>query len=102
MSEGTKQTREMRPCVACGGTQGYLVTEVVSPNYEYSNGIEALTLSAANLDKVNPGFFSGTERVLVKMTARVCSACSRIEFFAQDLAVLERFAREGAGNVTRF
>lgn len=92
---------DLRPCVVCGESKGYLVSEALVPNYEYSNSVEPLTLTAANVDKENPGFFSSTERVGVKMTARVCGGCGRIEFFAQDLAVLERFARLRAGNVRK-
>lgn len=92
---------EGRPCLACGGTKAYAVTEALVPNYEYSNSVEPLTLTAANLDKESPGFFSPTERVPVKMSARVCAGCGRVDFFVQDLAVLERFARARAGNVRR-
>ena len=98
-----EQLAEPRPCSACGETSGYLVTEVVSPNYEFSNAIEPLTLTAAMLENKKAGLFSSAqERVPVKLAARVCGGCARVEFFVQDLALLERFAAAGIGNVRKF
>jgi hypothetical protein len=78
------------------------VQEALIPNYEYSNSAEPLTLTVANLDKQKPGLLSSTERVSVKLSARVCGGCGRVELFAKDLSVLERFAAANAGNVRKF
>jgi len=80
-------------CGSCGETKGFVVSEALVPNYEFSNSIEPLTLTAANLDK--------EKRVPVKLSARVCGGCGRVELFVKDLAVLERFATLKVGNVTR-
>ena len=51
----------------------------------------------------NKGFFgTGGERVPVKLTARVCGGCGRVEWGVQDLGVLEGLARGKLGNVERF
>jgi len=90
-----------RPCASCGETTGFLVQEALIPNYEYSNSAEPLTLTVANLDEQNPGLLSSTERVSVKLSARACGGCGRVELFAKDLAVLERFAAANAGDVRK-
>lgn len=80
-------------CASCGETKGFVVSEALVPNYEYSNSVEPLTLTAANLEK--------EKRVPVKLSARVCGGCGRVELFVKDLAVLERFATLQVGNVKK-
>jgi len=90
-----------KACANCGEIKGFAVQEALIPNYEYSNSAEPLTLTVANLDKPNGGRLSGTERVSVKLSARVCGGCGRVELFVKDLGVLERLATSNAGNVRR-
>jgi hypothetical protein len=89
-------------CSGCGAREGYLVAEARIPNYEFSNSVEPLTLTAAWV-KTGKGLLGGGgERIPVKLGARVCGGCGRVELAVLDLTVLEGFAKGGLGGVTRF
>ncbi len=47
-------------CQACGATSGYLVREAQIPNYEFSNSVEPLTLTAAWVPSI-PGILGSCD-----------------------------------------
>lgn len=90
-------------CPKCESTEILVIDEAQIPNYEYSNSVNPLTLTAHYGAYGGAGFFGGAkmERACVGIEAYVCGKCAYTELFAKDLELLERFAQEGVGNVRR-
>lgn len=90
------------PCPRCGAVDRYVIDEAKIPNYEYSNSVEPLTLTAAYTTTGESGLFGDKQaRIPVRVEAWVCAGCAHTELYAKDLDVLARFADERLGGVRR-
>jgi len=90
-----------KPCPKCGGVELYVIDEALIPDYRYTNSTVQLTLTA-HYEPSGSGLWGAKSvRTPVRIEATVCASCAYTELFAKDLDVLERFARNGAGNVRR-
>ena len=91
------------PCPKCQSRDVFVIDQAQIPNYEYSNSVVPLTLTAHYGPTGETGFLGmgKSERVPVRIEAYVCSSCAFTELYAKDLDVLARFAAEGVGNVRR-
>ncbi len=92
-------------CTHCKGTEIYEIEEARIPNYESSNGVDALTLTAHYGASGGSGMFGvKSARSVVRISAYVCAACAYTELYAQNLDVLDRLASTsgtGVHKVTR-
>ena len=90
-------------CPKCESDEVYVVDEAQIPDYQYSNSVRPLTLTAHYGPTGATGFLGmeKSERTPVRIDAYVCAKCAFTELYAKDLDVLERFAREGVGNVRK-
>ena len=90
-------------CASCGHGEFYEVPTARVPNYEFSNSIEDLTLTAHYGPTGETGLFGAAkhDRVGIRMSARVCAKCGHIHWFVKDLAQLAEFADAGHAGVRR-
>jgi predicted nucleic-acid-binding Zn-ribbon protein len=94
--------KQGRACPKCGSTERFVIDEAKSPNYEYANSVEPLTLTAAYTESSERGLPSGKKaRLPVLIEAHVCAGCGYSELYAKALDVLERFARQELGGVRK-
>ncbi|MGE5787515.1 MAG: hypothetical protein ACM3ZE_23175 [Myxococcales bacterium] len=94
--------KNLRPCVGCGSKDAFIIDEALIPNYESSNTVESLTITAAYAETGEVGLLgSKHERYRVRLEAKVCAECGHTELYSKDLDVLARFARQKIGNVRR-
>ena len=100
---GGDRMKSTGECPKCGCTEILVVDEALIPNYEFSNSVEKLTLTAHYGEYGARGAFGSTKksRVGVGMHAFVCGKCAYIEFYANDLDVLRQFATNRVGNVRK-
>ena len=88
-------------CPACGGTGAFVVSKAQVPNYEYSNSIVPLTLTAHYGETGESGLFGAPvkKRSTVGLRARVCRSCGHVSWFVRELDRLAEFAEKGHGGV---
>lgn len=90
--------KKTRQCTSCQGKAFYVVDEVKSPNYEYSNMFNAVGLTGVYASSPDAGFFSGgKKRFTCTLEAWVCKGCGLTQLYAKDMDVLARVEREGKG-----
>jgi len=90
-------------CPKCGSGEVFVIDEARIPDYQYSDSVQPLTLTAHYGPTGETGFLGmeKSDRVPVRIEAYVCARCAFTELYAKDLDVLARFAQQRAGNVRR-
>jgi predicted nucleic-acid-binding Zn-ribbon protein len=89
------------PC-RCGATEVFFIDTVTTPNTEYANTVNPLAVISRWVQTGKGGFFGlGGERESCGLSAAVCTACGRVEWYAKDLAMLARIADSGERLVRR-
>lgn len=88
-------------CPRCQGRVFFQIPRVISPNYEYANSFEALSLTGYYGETGARGFLGSPQqdRKLVTMEAWVCRGCGFTDLYAANLALLEEMAKIGEGAV---
>lgn len=90
------------PCPKCQTRELYEISEAHQADHDSANATYPLTLTAVYGPSGESGFFGDKmTRVGVTVAAHVCSKCGYTELYANGLDELERFAREGTGNVRK-
>ena len=91
-----------KPCPKCDAVDCYVIDEAKIPDYQTSDAVAPMTLTAAYASTGQGGFFGAKQsRIPVRIEAVVCAGCAYTELYAKDLDVLQRFARSQLGGVRR-
>lgn len=90
-------------CPKCPSQDFFVVEEVQSPNYEYSNSIKPVTLTSHYGSYGEKGLLGGPKqtRAGVHMEAWVCAGCGYTELYAKDMERLADFAERGVAGVRK-
>ncbi|NUP06772.1 MAG: hypothetical protein HOW73_12020 [Polyangiaceae bacterium] len=91
-------------CPKCESSEIYVVDELKIPNYEYSNSVVPLTLTAHYGETGETGFLGSAkmERVGINLRALVCGDCAFTEVYVDNLDRLKKFAAQRQGGVRRY
>jgi predicted nucleic-acid-binding Zn-ribbon protein len=86
-------------CPRCEGQSFFAIDEVNSPNYNYSNSFEPLGIACLYDRPKGISWVGGKKgtRLTCTLEAWVCKSCAYTEFYAKNLALLERLAAAGDG-----
>jgi predicted nucleic-acid-binding Zn-ribbon protein len=94
--------KHLRPCAGCGSKDAFVIDEVVTPDYQSSNCVDTLTITAAYAETGEVGLLGAKHtRYRVRLEAQVCAECGYTQLYSKDLDVLAQLARRKLGNVRR-